>query len=181
MLLTLAGACLLIDDDAHPSRLADARSRSGEDSGSGDSAATDSGPPDTGRADTALADDWKGTYTGSFTLQIDGVVIDDRCEGDASFRVDAAADPAVLGEVTCTWRGGYAAYGGQSGSFEGVLSASEAVGAVRFGEGVTVADTWNGSLEAGPPAHLDGSFSGTTTCEGASCSYEGSFSAAREE
>lgn len=183
MLVVMLSGCLLVSDEEHAARLAQAWAlfdTASQDSGAGDSAGTDSG--ETGASvDTGLTDDGSGQYAGTFTMTVDGLLGEDTCVGSATAEFDTAADPSIQGSATCSYGGVYDLHGAQSGTFEGTASADDATGAIEFGTGISVADIWSGNITPGPPPRLTATFSGTTPCDGTDCDYSGTFSMDRTD
>ena len=180
----LLAACLFISDDEHAARLALAEERSDPadtalgDSGSDPDETADDTDTDSG-TDTAVADDGSGDYEGTFTLAVEGTLGDDTCVGTVSLVLATEADTTVAGSTECSYGGVYDLYGAQSGTIEGNHADGSATGAIEFGTGIVVADTWSASMTIGPPPRITATFEGTTTCQGTSCDYFGSFSADR--
>jgi hypothetical protein len=182
MFVLLTG-CIYIDDAAHAARMAQAEALfdSADSASPDETGALDTGQPDSGDQETGAPATWEGSYQGTFTFAVDGTLNDDTCVGEASVQVNAETSPSIQGNLACDYGGAYDLYGPQAGTVEGVLADDNASGAVAFGTGVEVADTWSGRFTIGPPGRLSATFSGSTTCEGSSCTYEGSFSGDREE
>ncbi len=182
MLLSfLLQGCLFIDDAEHAARVAQAvalfdtadTADTGQNGDTGDTAETG--------GDTAPSDLGAGSYAGTFSIAVSGVLGTDACIGTASLSLDEAASPEVQGEALCNYSGTYAVHGEQSGTFEGSFEGAAASGVLEFGAGILIADTWSAALTEGTPWQLNGSFEGSTTCSGTSCDYEGNFVLSRSE